>query len=105
VANEAGIDGNMIGAIRIEDSYSTIDLPVGMSDSTFQTLKRARIGGKPMNLSNDRGSSGDSFRPGRNRPFRNDNKPREFTGNDKSGFTRGKKPFRDAKYKKSRAQA
>jgi len=98
VANEAGIDGNMIGAIRIEDSYSTIDLPVGMSDSTFQTLRQARVGGKPMQMSNASArSGGDSFRPERGRPFRNDNRTRETTGNDKSSFTRGKKPFRAGK--------
>ena len=113
VANEAGIDGDMIGAIRIEESYSTIELPVGMSDSTFQTLKRARIGGKPMMITNagsaasagGNGSNDDSFRPRRGSPFRKDDGPREGGGKGKASFARGKKTFRDANFKKPRAQA
>ncbi len=51
VANEAGIDSQFIGPIKIHGSYSTIDLPEGMPPDIFHTLKRARVAGKPLRIS------------------------------------------------------
>lgn len=51
VANEAGIEGNYIGPIKIHDSYSTIDLPEGMPKDIYQTLQKTRVGGKQLRLS------------------------------------------------------
>ena len=51
VANEAGIDGEFIGPIKIHDSYSTIDLPEGMPRDICQTLQRTRVAGKQLQLS------------------------------------------------------
>ncbi len=53
VANEAGIDGEYIGAIQIYDGYSTVDLPEGMPPEIFESLQSTRIVGKPMRLSID----------------------------------------------------
>jgi ATP-dependent RNA helicase DeaD len=64
VANEAGIDSEFIGHIRVYDSYSTIDLPEGMPKATFQTLKKVRVMGQALNISADTG------RPGRSTPAR-----------------------------------
>ena len=50
VANEGGISGREIGAIRIQDAHSTIDLPDGMSAETLETLRRTRVVGKPLQL-------------------------------------------------------
>jgi ATP-dependent RNA helicase DeaD len=55
VANEAGIDSEFIGHIKLYDSYSTIDLPEGMPRETFKILKRVRVMGRPLNISKDDG--------------------------------------------------
>jgi len=51
IANEAGLDGSFIGRIDIHDDFSTVDLPKGMPREILRTLKRARIAGRPLNLS------------------------------------------------------
>ena len=51
VANEAGIDGEFIGPIKIHDSYSTIDLPEGMPRDIYQTLQHTWVAGKELQLS------------------------------------------------------
>jgi len=51
IANEAGIDGKHIGGIAIEDSYSTVDLPVGMPREIFRHLKKVWICGKQLRIS------------------------------------------------------
>jgi ATP-dependent RNA helicase DeaD len=50
VANEGGIDGEAIGAIKIYSSYSTIDLPEGMPAHVRQTLQTTRVAGRPLQL-------------------------------------------------------
>lgn len=50
IANEAGIDSEFIGRIEIHEDYSTVDLPQGMPRDVFQTLKNARVVGRPLNL-------------------------------------------------------
>lgn len=51
IANEAGIEGRHIGAIRIHDSDSTVDLPEGMPKEIYQHLRRVRVKGFPLNIS------------------------------------------------------
>jgi ATP-dependent RNA helicase DeaD len=50
VANEAGIEGEFIGPITINDSYSTVDLPAGMPTDIYQSLQRTRVAGKPLRI-------------------------------------------------------
>lgn len=50
VANEAGIDGDFIGPIRIYDSYSTIDLPSDMPQDVFETLQNVQVSGRELRL-------------------------------------------------------
>ncbi len=50
IANEAGIDSEFINNIVIRDDHSMVDLPEGMPDSIFKTLKKTRIAGKAINL-------------------------------------------------------
>ncbi len=50
IANEAGIDSEFINNIVIRDDHATVDLPEGMPDSIFKTLKKTRIAGKAMDL-------------------------------------------------------
>ena len=97
IANEAGIDSNNIGHIKLHDDFSTVDLPKDMSDATFQTLKKIRVRNQALNISKDQGghSSSDtrSDRPRSDRP-RSD-KPR--SDRPRSDKPRGeKKPRRSA---------
>lgn len=43
IANEAGIESAYIGKIRLFDTYSTVDLPIGMPKSVFQHLKNVYV--------------------------------------------------------------
>ena len=51
IANEAGIEGRLIGRIRLYEDYSTVDLPEGMPAEIFNGLKKTRVAGRPLNLS------------------------------------------------------
>jgi ATP-dependent RNA helicase DeaD len=51
IANEAGIDGKHIARIKIEDDYSTVELPAGMPKELIQDLRRVRVAGLPLNIS------------------------------------------------------
>jgi ATP-dependent RNA helicase DeaD len=51
IANEAGIEGRNIGQIAIEDTYSLIDLPVGMPREIFRDLKKVWVCGQQLRIS------------------------------------------------------
>ena len=51
IANETGIDGEHIRQIKIEESFTTLELPAGMPKDLFQALKRVRVVGKPLQIS------------------------------------------------------
>ncbi|MEY4767708.1 MAG: Cold-shock box protein, partial [Pseudomonadota bacterium] len=51
IANETGIDGDHIARIRIEEEYSTVELPAGMPKDLIQELKKVRIAGQALNIS------------------------------------------------------
>jgi len=50
IANEAGLAGEHIGHISIEQSYSLVDLPAGMPRDIFMDLKKVRVCGRPMKI-------------------------------------------------------
>jgi ATP-dependent RNA helicase DeaD len=50
IANEGGIDGRHIGRIDIEDDHCTLDLPDGMPREIQQHLRKVRVCGRPLNL-------------------------------------------------------
>jgi ATP-dependent RNA helicase DeaD len=57
IANETGIDGEHIARIKIEENYSTVELPAGMPKDLFQELKKVRVAGQQLKISlMDRGS-------------------------------------------------
>jgi ATP-dependent RNA helicase DeaD len=66
IANEADISSQYIGQIILHDEYSTVDLPDGMPDDVFKTLKKARVRSKALNISIDNG--GDSSAPSNRSP-------------------------------------
>ena len=66
IANEADISSQYIGQIILHDQYSTVDLPDGMPDDIFKTLKKARVRSKALNISIDKG--GDNSAPSSRSP-------------------------------------
>jgi ATP-dependent RNA helicase DeaD len=51
IANEAGLDGNMIGRVQIRQDHSLVDLPVGMPKDIYQHLRQVFVRGKKLKLS------------------------------------------------------
>ncbi len=51
IANEAGLDGRDIGRIDIQDSYSIVDLPIGMPVAVFEILQATVVSGIPLRIS------------------------------------------------------
>lgn len=51
IANETGLANKYIGRITINDTHSTVDLPVGIPKETFALLKRVTVLGHPLNIS------------------------------------------------------
>ena len=50
IANEAGMEAKYIGRIDIFDTYSTLDLPVGMPDELLTQLKGVWVAGKQIKI-------------------------------------------------------
>jgi ATP-dependent RNA helicase DeaD len=51
IANEAGLDGQHIGPIEIDEEFSLVDLPVGMPREVFRDLKKVWICGQQLRIS------------------------------------------------------
>lgn len=60
IANETGIDGDHIARIRIDDEYSTVELPAGMPKELLSELRKVRVVGQALNISKVEESSGKS---------------------------------------------
>ncbi len=48
IANEAGVEGQHIGHIKLHDDHSTVDLPKGMPKEILQHLQNVRVCNKPL---------------------------------------------------------
>ncbi|GAB6141693.1 DEAD/DEAH box helicase [Methylosoma difficile] len=57
IANETGINGDHIARIKIEDDYSTVELPAGMPKELLQELRKVRVVGHQLNISKWDGSA------------------------------------------------
>ncbi len=80
VANEAGIDGEFIGPIKIHDAYSTVDLPEGMPSDIYQSLSKTWVSGKQLqiktaNQDDTQPSRQPRFKKQKGKPFAKDGKP------------------------------
>jgi len=66
IANEADLESRYIGRIDIRDTYSLVDLPIGMPRPLLEHLKRTRVAGMPLRIQragpNDV-AGGDASRP------------------------------------------
>jgi len=65
IANEAGIDSQYIGHIKIYDDYSTVDLPRDLSAEVIRTLRKIWVASQPLNISrlDDKSPRGDKAGP------------------------------------------
>jgi ATP-dependent RNA helicase DeaD len=50
IANEAGIEGRLIGHIDIRDDHSFVDLPEGVPDEILKSLEKTRIRGQALKI-------------------------------------------------------
>jgi ATP-dependent RNA helicase DeaD len=69
IANEAAIDSVHIGRIQIFDGYSTVDLPEGMPDETFEQLQNTWVCGQKLAIRVDSPGDEPPGEPARSRPF------------------------------------
>ncbi|GAA4495939.1 DEAD/DEAH box helicase [Pseudaeromonas paramecii] len=108
IANEADIDSSYIGHIEIFDTCTTVDLPEGMPEEVMDVLKKARVCGRPLEISVFTGElpqrSERRGKPFGGKPFggdsrgrgdgrgRGEGRERPF-GNDRGDFKRGPRKF------------
>ncbi|MCA0974916.1 DEAD/DEAH box helicase [Halomonas denitrificans] len=64
LANEGGIEGARIGRIDIRNGFSTVELPNGLPASILAKMARARVAGRPLEISEDRGGDRGGDRTG-----------------------------------------
>lgn len=113
IANEAGLESQFIGTIKIHDKYSTVELPEGMPKAIFKDLKKVWVCGQKLQISKlGKERSTDKFdtdrKPNkkhagpRRKTDQNDNKQRSHKGDP--GSTRKKQSASGAKNQESRKQ-
>jgi ATP-dependent RNA helicase DeaD len=54
IANEADIESQYIGHIKIHETFSVVDLPEGMPDEVFKILKNTWVRGRQLKITRDR---------------------------------------------------
>ncbi|GAA3900442.1 DEAD/DEAH box helicase [Halomonas cibimaris] len=57
LANEGGIEGARIGRIDIRNAFSVVELPKGLPASLLAKMARAKVSGRPLEISEDRGGA------------------------------------------------
>lgn len=60
IANEANIDSQFIGNIKLFDQFSTVELPANIPAEIFQHLKKVYVRKQKLNISIDTGAAGRS---------------------------------------------
>ncbi len=89
IANEAEIDSQYIGDIKLYDDFSTVDLPADMPADIFQLLKKARVRQQALAISVTKDGAFGSKGGARN----GGDKKRKFA--DKKEAPRSKKPGKE----------
>jgi ATP-dependent RNA helicase DeaD len=109
IANEAEIDAQFIGHIKLHDDYSTVDLPEGMPKELFDHLYKVRVCQKPLKISVDNGTAGEqrdakpAYKGKRDKPAFNKEKPafkgkpKAHRGSDSAPRKPSKRPASDRK--------
>jgi len=96
IANEAGIESQYIGHIKLFDNFSTVELPGGMPKDIFQHLKKVRIRECKLNISVD----GDEGKPGHGASAAGHRMHKDF--DPKAGKKRASKRARPGEVKQSK---
>ena len=100
IANEAGLDGALIGHIEINTEYSLVNLPVGMPKEVFRDLRQTRVCGQRLMISRVDGDvSAKSGKPVRKSRSKSKLKPKNRS---KSGLKSKAKSKSKAKKKRKR---
>lgn len=68
IANETGIESRFIGHIKLHEEFSTVDLPLGLSNDVLQQLKKVRVRNRPLEISIDQGNAGGSRDSAKEKP-------------------------------------
>lgn len=50
IANEAGLNSNMIGPIKIADDFSLVNVPEELASGVIKALSRSRIKGQKVTI-------------------------------------------------------
>ena len=50
IANEAGLDAQHIGRVNIDQEFSLVELPIGMPNAVFRSLKKVWVCGRTLNI-------------------------------------------------------
>ena len=50
IANEAGLDAQHIGRVNIDQEFSLVELPTGMPNAVFRSLKKVWVCGRTLNI-------------------------------------------------------
>ncbi|NND00762.1 MAG: hypothetical protein HKN85_11330, partial [Gammaproteobacteria bacterium] len=100
IANEAELESKYIGEIEIRETYSTVDLPADMPKEIMAILRKARVGGRPMELRVYTGEDQNSPAPNAGNGEQGKVKPARKSYNSKHKNTDGKKAVSDYAIKK-----
>lgn len=95
IANEAGIDSHLIGAIDIQDTYSTLDLPQDMPHSLLQQLRDVWVCGQKLRIERYQPEERQRLSLGKGRKTESGKKPFDKKPFDKKPY--GGKPFDKSK--------
>lgn len=91
IANETGVDSQNIGHIKIYDTYSTVDLPEGMSRQVVVKLKNIWICNKKINASIEGAKPQVEQAAQKQRKFKGESHPPQAGRNDKRKARRASK--------------
>jgi len=87
IANEAGLDSQFIGRIRISDEHSTVELPTGMPKATLKDLRGVWVCNRKLQM-----SRGDSSSPAQiDKPKKKSHKKKSGKFAQKTSGVGGKK--------------
>lgn len=90
IANEANIDSQFIGNIRLYDHFSTVELPGDMPTEIFHHLKKVYVRKQKLNISVDTGGPG----PERGERGERYQRPERSERSDRGGDRGGDRPDR-----------
>lgn len=97
IANETGIEGSHIARIRIEENYSTVELPAGMPKELLNELRKVRVAGQLLNISSvTGGGKSEEKSEGRKTLRFDDNKPKDKDKKRMGSTSRRAKEPKDA---------